>query len=120
MRERVTGIREAREAIDDGLSCVVCLALGTRGGVLVADVAVQIDQRRNNRLAPHVDTGGVRGRRDLTDPAYPGQPAAFYDDGRVLDDRSTVSDDDAGALEDRQLRCRRGLCATTNPGARCF
>ncbi|PYS35325.1 MAG: hypothetical protein DMG14_27225 [Acidobacteria bacterium] len=86
--------------IDEVLVCEVFLCHRAVELVLVSDVAVQIDLCRHHRLARQVDALCARRYGDFAAPAHTREQVAFGDERGVLDRRTAVTGNEAGAFKD--------------------
>jgi hypothetical protein len=94
-------IGEALQVVDQIFARVGRLRHRPVGNVLEADMAVQVDQRRHHGLAGEVHTRRAGGHRQLTAASHLRELVVLDDEGRVLDRRTAVPDDEPRAFEHR-------------------
>ncbi len=94
---------EALEMVDQILTCVIFLRHGSVRGVLVTEVAMEIDFGGHHGLAGEIDACGSGGDRELATAADAGEESAVDDEGGVFDGRAAVASDESRAFKHGNL-----------------
>jgi hypothetical protein len=98
--------------IDELIARIVIFGDGAVPEILIAGVAVTVDQSGNHRFARQIDANGIDGWRPFSAASDPCESATFDEQCSVLDGSTAVANDQAGAFEPdggirRRLRARR-------------
>src|SRR5882762_7944621 len=87
--------------VDEVLARVKLFRHGSFRYVLESDVAVEIDHRRHNGLALHVNVHGSGRYPQLTSTADPGEQVMLDDECGIFDGCTAVARDEPRPFEDR-------------------